>query len=356
MSRGFTDGARYALGKGAQHAAKSTGSFTIEPEHLLLSVLQTGEIGPLLVRLDLDRRRLKENALEVAHGRRSRGRNPLPDAPVEHSSRTKEVLEHVGKSVNEVGHAVVSTEHLLLGLLRHEKNRAAHVLIELGVSYEAAVRAVMSPFEGPPLRRSSPTFQVRIDHSAEASIYEQIVAQIQEAVATGALAFGDRLPTVRRLADDLEIATGTVARAYSELEKRGFVVTEGTRGTRVTGAQRPVEPDSARPETLIGLLRPVAVAAFHLGATAGELRAALQHAMAGIFDEHDRGVSVPSQALGTLTRSVTMAEHDERHDPIPEPRAEPPAPPRPPRSTVGFEDDAPKPRRPRRPRRASTER
>jgi len=35
----------------------------------------------------------------------------------------------------------------------------------------------------------------------------------------------------------------------------------------------------------VGLLRPVAVAAFHLGASAGELRAALEEAMKGIYDQ-----------------------------------------------------------------------
>ena len=55
----------------------------------------------------------------------------------------------------------------------------------------------------------------------------------------------------------------TVARAYGELEREGVVVTEGARGTRV--AQRlSATPSPAGPETLAGLLRPVAVAAFHL--------------------------------------------------------------------------------------------
>jgi hypothetical protein len=35
----------------------------------------------------------------------------------------------------------------------------------------------------------------------------------------------------------------------------------------------------------VGLLRPVAVAAFHLGASADELRAALEEAMKGIYDQ-----------------------------------------------------------------------
>jgi hypothetical protein len=53
----------------------------------------------------------------------------------------------------------------------------------------------------------------------------------------------------------------------------------------VAGRERAVKPD--RPETLIGLLRPVAVAAYHMGATAQELRAALERAMHGIFANAD---------------------------------------------------------------------
>jgi len=105
------------------------------------------------------------------------------------------------------------------------------------------------------------------------------------AVATGQLRPGDRLPTVRQLADDLDIAPGTVARAYGELERLGILVTEGARGTRVAEQQKPLVPDAERPNTLVGLLRPVAVAAFHLGASADELRAALDEAMKGIYDQ-----------------------------------------------------------------------
>ena len=66
--------------------------------------------------------------------------------------------------------------------------------------------------------------------------YEQIRSQIAALVHSGALAEGDRLPTVRALAADLGVAAGTVARAYTELETDGLV--EGRRrfGTVVTGS------------------------------------------------------------------------------------------------------------------------
>jgi GntR family transcriptional regulator len=96
---------------------------------------------------------------------------------------------------------------------------------------------------------------------------------------------------VRRLAEELDIAPGTVARAYSELERLGVVVTEGARGTRVAKQPKTPLPEAERPETLEGLLRPVAVAAFHLGATGEELRDALDRAMHGIFNGGDAPTS-----------------------------------------------------------------
>ena len=124
---------------------------------------------------------------------------------------------------------------------------------------------------------------MHIDDASDRSIYEQIVEQVQEQVAVGALVAGERLPTVRRLADSLDVAPGTVGRAYRELERLGLVTTQGARGTRVAARARAASPDPERAETLTGLLRPVAVAGFHLGASAEEMRGALERAMGGIF-------------------------------------------------------------------------
>lgn len=64
-------------------------------------------------------------------------------------------------------------------------------------------------------------------------VYEQIVRQVQHGVAAGDLKPGDPLPTVRQLADDLQINRNTVARAYKLLEDRGVILTAGRRGTFV---------------------------------------------------------------------------------------------------------------------------
>ncbi|MCO7222047.1 GntR family transcriptional regulator [Klenkia sp. PcliD-1-E] len=65
--------------------------------------------------------------------------------------------------------------------------------------------------------------------------YEQLRAQIAERVLDGRLSEGDRLPTVRGLAEQLGVAPGTVARAYAELEVDELVEGRGRAGTVVTG-------------------------------------------------------------------------------------------------------------------------
>jgi GntR family transcriptional regulator len=64
-------------------------------------------------------------------------------------------------------------------------------------------------------------------------VYEQIVRQIQDRVASGELAPGTPLPTVRQLAGDLQLNRNTVARAYKQLEDRGVILTAGRKGTFV---------------------------------------------------------------------------------------------------------------------------
>jgi DNA-binding transcriptional regulator YhcF (GntR family) len=57
--------------------------------------------------------------------------------------------------------------------------------------------------------------------------------QLLALVSGGALAPGTRLPTVRRLAEDLGIAPNTVARSYRELEADGVIETRGRNGSFV---------------------------------------------------------------------------------------------------------------------------
>lgn len=66
--------------------------------------------------------------------------------------------------------------------------------------------------------------------------YEQVRAQLAQQIIERKLVVGTRLPTVRRLAAELGLATNTVARAYRELEEAGLVETRGRAGTFVSAA------------------------------------------------------------------------------------------------------------------------
>ena len=84
--------------------------------------------------------------------------------------------------------------------------------------------------------------EIVIDVGAPEPVYEQIVRQIHDGVERGRLQPGAPLPTVRQLADDLEVNRNTVARAYKLLEEQGVILTAGRKGTFVRrGATREVE-------------------------------------------------------------------------------------------------------------------
>ena len=77
-------------------------------------------------------------------------------------------------------------------------------------------------------------------------LYAQIVEQLKSDIAAGRLSSGQRLPTVRQMAQDLNINPGTVARAYSELERDGIVWTRRGGGTFVS-----VRPDDKALELVL---------------------------------------------------------------------------------------------------------
>ncbi|RIX27946.1 GntR family transcriptional regulator [Amnibacterium setariae] len=73
-----------------------------------------------------------------------------------------------------------------------------------------------------------------VDPASPTPPFEQVRAQLADRIRSGELAAGERLPTVRRLADDLGLAVNTVARTYKELEAEGLVEARGRNGTVVS--------------------------------------------------------------------------------------------------------------------------
>ncbi len=77
---------------------------------------------------------------------------------------------------------------------------------------------------------------IRLDPADSAPVYLRLVAEILKKIETGALAPGDRLPTVREMARSAGLAPGTVRHAYNALAREGAVEMAQGRGTFVRGA------------------------------------------------------------------------------------------------------------------------
>src|SRR5436190_23479903 len=77
-------------------------------------------------------------------------------------------------------------------------------------------------------------FDLRLDGATGVPVYRQLIDQVLTAIASGRLAGGDQLPTVRQMAVDLAINPNTVMRAYRELEIRGILSTQQGTGTFIT--------------------------------------------------------------------------------------------------------------------------
>ncbi len=65
-------------------------------------------------------------------------------------------------------------------------------------------------------------------------IYMQIMDFIKQAIVTGKLKGGEKVPSVRILSEKLKVNPNTIQRAYQELEREGITFTQRGRGTFVT--------------------------------------------------------------------------------------------------------------------------
>ncbi len=72
-----------------------------------------------------------------------------------------------------------------------------------------------------------------IDYSDKRPIYEQIVERFQTLIVSGVLEAGEKMPSVRTLAVELSINPNTIQRAYTELERDGFIYAVKGRGNFV---------------------------------------------------------------------------------------------------------------------------
>jgi GntR family transcriptional regulator len=120
---------------------------------------------------------------------------------------------------------------------------------------------------------------LRINFSSGVPIYQQLMEQIKHAVDTGAIRGGEQLPTIRKIAEELAMNPNTVARAYRELEREGFIeVRHGsgayvglpsTSSVKVAGIRKAAE-----------VLRPAIERSLAIGLSESELRRVFEDELA----------------------------------------------------------------------------
>ncbi len=93
-------------------------------------------------------------------------------------------------------------------------------------------------------------------------VYLQVVDQVKAAAASGRLAPGEPLPSIRPLAEELRVNRNTVAKAYAELESQGIIETIAGKGCFVSENHSPLKKEIRR-QLLRADLDSAAVQAHH---------------------------------------------------------------------------------------------
>jgi GntR family transcriptional regulator len=110
-------------------------------------------------------------------------------------------------------------------------------------------------------------------------IYLQVAERLKHSIATGELAPGEQLPTVRQLAHDLRINFNTIARAYAVLDAAGIITAQQGRGTYVRERPNGQAHLQLRADKLRTLAGHMVLEAFSLGYKPDEIQAAFNETL-----------------------------------------------------------------------------
>jgi GntR family transcriptional regulator len=111
---------------------------------------------------------------------------------------------------------------------------------------------------------------LHINTASRVPLYQQLAQQIREAIARGELRPEANLPSVRQLSRELVVNPNTVARAYTELEREGLLVSRPGRGIYVAQPRNDLT-HAARDRRLRELLDRWLTEAVHLGCAAEDV-------------------------------------------------------------------------------------
>jgi GntR family transcriptional regulator len=126
---------------------------------------------------------------------------------------------------------------------------------------------------------------IRVNHSSGVPVYKQIVDQVEFMIEAGQINDGDRLPSSRMLASNLQVNRNTVARAYRDLRDAGYIESRRRSGMVVTGGRkarahatarnraREILGEAARQSVTLGLSpEEISSLAYHFSLHAEQLR------------------------------------------------------------------------------------
>ena len=120
--------------------------------------------------------------------------------------------------------------------------------------------------------------RIQIDTNLSTPLFKQLMDQIKKAVMDGLLKSGDPLPSIRQLANDLELNHNTVAKAYRILERDSVIQTKGYRGTSIHGDALQNSTINMN-ETITTKLNETIKSLRESGATDSEIRIAFSNVM-----------------------------------------------------------------------------
>jgi len=115
-----------------------------------------------------------------------------------------------------------------------------------------------------------------LDPKAGAPYYRQIIDQIKFGIASGKLAVGEQLPTVRSLAVDLKVNLNTVAKAYKELEIQDILATYQGTGTFIQKSEIAISEEEKQAK-IKDICREFMTIAFNYGFTIDDMIKQLQN-------------------------------------------------------------------------------
>jgi molybdate-binding protein/DNA-binding transcriptional regulator YhcF (GntR family) len=155
--------------------------------------------------------------------------------------------------------------------------------------------------------------EIYLDGTSPSPLFKQIVDQVRQSVATNILQPGQRLPTVRQLAESLAISPGTVVKAYKELERDGVVQSRRGGGTVVVGKSSDPQLLNIRQSRLSNMMSNGILEALSQGYSLEEIEAAFSVHLDRWREERKdtaQAAVASSKSAKTGKSLVIVASHD----------------------------------------------